>query len=73
MLFKRIKDLRESNNFSTNEIAHYLNVKLRTYENWESGKTKIPMSMVIKLCLLYDVSSDYILELVDEKHPLTKE
>ena len=72
MYFKRLKTLREINNFSKQEISTYLNVNLTTYEKWETGKSKIPISMIIKLCILYDVSADYILELIDEKLPLTK-
>lgn len=33
----------------------------RTYSNYEQGKSKIPVKKPIEICLIYNVSADYIL------------
>lgn len=56
----RIRGLREDNNFTQQKIADFLNVGQRTYADYESGKTRIPLDSIIKLAKFYDVSMDYI-------------
>ena len=63
MYFKRIRDLREDNDKTQQEIADYLHCQREVYRRYEAGIREIPVSMVIALCKLYKMSSDYILEL----------
>ena len=65
----RIKDLREDNNLTQKEIAEYLHVKQNTYSQYENGQRQIPIDMLIELARFYGVSTDYILELTDERKP----
>lgn len=65
----RIKELREDNDITQTEIAKILNCRQNTYAQYESGKRQIPISAIKKLCLFYNVSADYILDLPDLPYP----
>lgn len=58
---KKIKQLRIKNGYTTKELAEKLGVSPRTYSNYEQGKSKIPVKKLIEICLIYNVSADYIL------------
>lgn len=70
--YKRIRELREDNDYSQKEIANKLNQYITTYQRWESGDRECPTHIIIELCKIYNVSSDYILELTDDPKPLPK-
>lgn len=61
--YKRIKELREDNDKTQNEIAKYLGMKQPQYCRYENGLRDIPSDILVELCKYYDVSADYILEL----------
>ena len=60
MSIKRMR-LRFENNLTIKEAAEKLGVNPRTYSNYEQGKSKIPVKKLIEICLIYNVSADYIL------------
>lgn len=67
MIFdERIKAMREDNDMKQKEIADILQITQQQYSLYESGKRKIPIEAVAKLCKFYDVSADYILGLINE-------
>lgn len=59
----KIKEIREDRDLTQKEIANILNCKQNTYQQYESGKRQLPMQALIKLCLYYNLSADYILGL----------
>ena len=61
--YPRIRDLREDNDKTQEEIAQLLNVYTTTYQRWERGDTEIPCHIVKQLCIYYNKSADYILGL----------
>ena len=61
MVFENIRNLREDNDKTQQEIADYLNIKQTTYSKYELGKINIPIEVFIKLAEYYDVSVDYLL------------
>lgn len=63
----RIRNLREDNDFTQAYVANILNIGQRTYSDYESGKTRIPLDSMIKLAKLYNVNMDYICCLSDQK------
>lgn len=65
-MYKRLKDLREDNNYKQSDIAKILNCTQQQYSNIEMGKSEISADRLIKLAALYNVSTDYILGLKDE-------
>lgn len=60
MVFENIRNLREDNDKTQQEIADYLNIKQTTYSKYELGKINIPIKVFIKLADYYGVSVDYL-------------
>ena len=65
--FSRLRDMREDNDLKQKEIAAILNIDQRVYSNYEIGKREIPVHLLIKLSQYYNVSTDYLLGLTDNK------
>ena len=66
---KRIRALREDNDYTQREVAALLNVGQRTYADYEYGKTRIPLESMIKLAKFYNVDMNYICGISDVKVP----
>lgn len=60
---EKIKELRLEKNYSQQFVADYLKIDRSNYSKYELGKLIINVEMLKMLCLLYNVSSDYILGL----------
>lgn len=67
MYLKRLKELREDNDYTQEYVAKITNMKQPQYARYETGKRDIPLDILIILANLYEVSVDYILELTDNK------
>ena len=63
---KRIKDLREDNDKTQQEIADVLGTSQTMYARYERGANELPLHHLISLCKFYKVSADYILGLTDK-------
>ena len=68
----RLKELREDADIKQQTIANYLHIKQNTYSQYENGQRQLPTDVLIKLAKYYGVSTDYILELTNEKTPYSK-
>lgn len=66
---KRIRDLREDNDKTQQEIADILGTSQTMYARYERGANELPIHHLITLCHYYNVTSDYLLGLSDKKHP----
>lgn len=62
---KRIRDLREDNDKTQQEIANVLNTSQTMYARYERGANELPIHHLIKLADYYGVSADYILGRTD--------
>lgn len=60
---KRLRDLREDNDKTQQEIADILGTSQTMYARYERGANEIPIHHLITLCKYYKVSSDYLLGL----------
>lgn len=58
--YERIREIREDNALTQQTVADLLNIGQRTYADYESGKTRIPIDRILILAKHYDVSVDYI-------------
>ena len=67
MRYKRIRDLREDNDYTQAKVGALINVPQRTYAYYESGERMIPPQVLVALADLYNVSVDYLLERTDNK------
>lgn len=63
---KRLRDLREDNDKTQQQIADMLNMHRSVYRRYESGERESPVWAVIKLADYYRVSTDYLLGLTDD-------
>lgn len=61
--YKRLRELREDNDKTQNDIASVLGISRPQYQLYESGKRSLPIDLLKDLCLHYNVSADYILEI----------
>lgn len=64
---KRIRDLREDNDKTQQEIADLLGTSQTMYARYERGANEMPLRHLFKLCQYYRVSADYILGLTDKR------
>lgn len=69
---ERIRELREDNFLTQQKLADLLHVGQRTYCDYESGKTRIPIDSILILAQFYDVSVDYITGASDDKNSYPK-
>ena len=63
--YKRLRDLREDNNYTQKEIADVLFTTQPQYYRYESGLRDLPCELLILLSDFYNVSTDYILGISD--------
>ena len=63
---KRLRDLREDNDQTQQQIADMLNMHRSVYRRYESGEREIRVWAGIKLADYYRVSADYLLRLTDD-------
>ena len=66
-MYKRIRDLREDNDYKQSDIAKILNTTQQQYSKIETGKSEITADKLIVLAKIYRVTTDYLLGLSDKK------
>ena len=65
----KIRDLREDNDFTQQQIADYLRCDRSLYSRYERGEREIPLHIMVQLAKFYETSIDYLVGLTDEKTP----
>ena len=68
----RLKEVREEKGYTQSQVAQYLHIKQCTYSLYENEKRQIPLEALIALSALYEVSTDYLLELTEVEEPYPK-
>lgn len=66
----RLKELREKAGYTQIELSKLLDTKQTIYSRYERGFTPLNIELLKKLCIIYNVTADYILEFIDEPRPL---
>lgn len=64
-LGKKIKELRLQNKWTQTELAMKLNTTQDTISLWELGKSYPDVLSVVKICKLFNITSDYLLGLTN--------
>ena len=64
---EQIKLLRTKHNLTQNELAKKIGVTRQAYANYEQGTREPSMDIIKKLCILFDCTSDELLEIDTEK------
>lgn len=66
---ERIREIREEHSLTQQKVADLLIVGQRTYADYESGKTRIPVDSLLILAKYYNVSMDYITGASNVRNP----
>lgn len=66
--YPRLKDLREDNDLTQEEVAKILNTTYQYYNKYETGKIPITFERAIILAKYYKVSLDYIAGMTNNKN-----
>ena len=61
----RLKELRVNANFTQQQIAEMLGMKQQSNMRYENNTGEPNLDTVVKLCEIFDVSSDYLLGISD--------
>ena len=69
MEIRRLRDLREDQDKTQQQIADVLNMHRSVYRRYESGQRETPAWVVVKLADYYHVSTDYLLGRTDDPTP----
>lgn len=66
----RKRDLREDLDLTQKQLAEIIGTSQSYYAQYENEKRPLPMNVIRKLSIFYNVSADYILGLIDRPRPL---
>ena len=69
MYIKRLRTLRLSSGLKQTDIAKILGIQQTVYSRYERGFQTIPLHFLVKLADFYNNSTDYTLNLTNEKNP----
>ena len=72
MIGARLAEIRKYNDDTQEELALKLNISVSTVRSWEQEKSSPSHDLLVSICRLYDVSSDYLLGLKDNLTPLNQ-
>lgn len=66
MIGERLQEIRKDNNDTQAMLAAKLQVSVATVQSWEQDKSSPSHDMLVTICRMYQISSDYLLGLTDE-------
>ena len=72
-MYRRLRDLREDNDFTQQKLAEMIGMSQTGYAKYETGENDIPTQILIKLSRIYNVSIDYLLEESDIPDRVSKQ
>ena len=70
--YERIRNLREDNDYTQENIARKLGITQRTYSRYENADSSMPLEILCQIADIYNVSTDYLLERTDLKELFLK-
>lgn len=66
-LYQRVRDLREDMDYTQVQVAEKLNLHRTQYQRYENAVTPVTADFIVGIAKLYDVSTDYVLGLTNDK------
>lgn len=63
----RLRALREDNDLTQAQVAQMLGTSQTMYARYERGANELPLRHLIVLCRIYNVSADFLLDIVPDK------
>lgn len=67
--YERIKALREDKDIPQNDLCKEFNIGQQTLSQYENNKRKLPIDLLKRYAIYFNVSADYILGLTDNPEP----
>lgn len=61
MKYPNIEAERARAGLSKKAVAEHLGINVRTYQNWQAGKSNIPSDKLCAMCDMFERSADYLL------------
>ncbi len=66
--YERMRDLREDRDLRQADMAEALGLtNQQAYQRYEAGRALMPIHLLIKVAIFYNVSLDYLCGLTDDK------
>ncbi len=59
---ERLRELREDNDLTQEQVARRLGTSQTMYARYERGANELPIRHLVTLCRLYNVSADTLLD-----------
>lgn len=66
---ERLREARNLKHVKQREMAEYLQIGLRSYQNYEGGQREPDFKTLVALADLLDVSTDYLLGRTNRQEP----
>lgn len=70
--YQRLRDVREDQDKTQDEVAELLETTRQQYSRWESGNYQTPIEIYKKLARYYNLSIDYLSGLIDEPNTISE-
>lgn len=70
--FNRLRDIRKDRDLTQKDIAKVLGTSQVQYSRYEIGVRLLPIDKLVILSKYYNVSTDYLLGLTNERKPYPK-
>lgn len=67
MIYVRLKELRKEKGLTQQQVADAVGKRREVYRRYECGLRPLKTELLIALSEVYDVSTDYILGVTDER------
>ena len=67
-----IKELRKDRGVNQNDMAKHFGISQSVYSDYETGKRRMSVEMLVELAYLLDASVDYILGISTEAKPISR-
>lgn len=61
----RLKELRKERGWTQRQMSEKINKSITGYASWEQGLSEPGIEDLRKLCIVYNISADYLLGLED--------
>lgn len=65
MLRERLAEVRSDHDDTQQDLADKLSVSVHAVRSWEQGKSSPSHELLVIICKIYNVSSDYLLGISD--------
>ncbi|MDP4119865.1 MAG: helix-turn-helix transcriptional regulator [Bacillota bacterium] len=72
MFCLRLKEMREDNDYTQQNLADYLHISRSAYRNYENGDRGIPIEILSEIADFYKTSVDYLTGRTNIKEPYKK-